>query len=43
MNNFEKNVLKVVKEVAKEKDFNMELPARCYSFFYQPKRPVKAR
>ncbi len=41
MKGIEKKLLKVTKVIAKERIISSELPARCYSFFHQPKRPTK--
>lgn len=33
--------LKVVKEVTRQRNIDPFLPARCFSVYHQPKRPVK--
>jgi len=41
MKSIEKNLLKAIKVVSKDRSFYPELPARCLTFYHQPKRPVK--
>ncbi|MBQ7273827.1 MAG: cyclic lactone autoinducer peptide [Clostridiales bacterium] len=43
MKDIEKNLLKIVKNVSKDRAIDPGLPARCLSFFHQPKRPVRSK